>query len=244
MKTAVVFKWAMNPADQVAAADGSVSWAANRPEAGDDDHAAIATAISAADGGEVVGFTAASGEIAFGASRGTERTIAIDGMAVDAQPLEIARAYTEAIRKEGNIDVVAIGDCVWDPMVPSLLAGALGWPVVSAVDEVKPDNGNLLITRRYGTGTQDLLITGPVVLAVSARREEAEKPGMRVVLQARKKPVETVELSELSTDTNDLYEVKGYRKPETTAAKIFDATSDLDGAVAQLIQAMQMEGVL
>lgn len=244
MKVATIFKWAMNPADHIAAADGSVSWAANRPEDGDDDHAAIQAAVDAAGDQEIIGITAASGETAFGASRGAHRTLAVDGLSVDAQPLQIARAYAAAIQKEGDVSVVTIGDSAWNPMVPALLAGILGWPAISAVDAVRPDGDGLIVTRRYGTGTQDVSVAGPVVLAVSARREEEEKPGMRVVLQARKKPVETLDIADLGIGEGGVCEVKSHRKPDSAAARIFDATVDLDGAVAQMVQAMQMEGVL
>lgn len=242
MKAVAVFKWAMNPADQRAKADGSVSWAAKRPDVGDDDHAAVKVAVDAAGGGEVVGMTTANGDTAFAAARGAARTVAIDGLAVESQPAQIARVLANAVESEGGVDVVAIGDNVWDPMVPSLLAGFLGWPAVSAVDEVKPADGGLTVTRRYGTGTQDIAVTGPVVLAVSARREEETKPGMRVILQARKKPLDTVQAEGIGDAA--AYQVQGNRKPDAVASKIFDATEDLDGAVAQFVQAMQMEGVL
>ena len=242
MKAVTIFKWAMNPADQKAGPDGSVSWAAKRPDVGDDDHAAVAMAVAAADGGEVVGMTTANGDTAFAAARGAARTIALDGLEIESQPAQIARALANAVKAEGDVDVVTIGDSVWNPMVPSMLAGLLGWQAISAVDEVKPADGGLTVTRRFGTGTQDIAVSGPVVLAVSARREEENKPGMRVVLQARKKPVDTVAAEGMAEAA--AYQVKGNRKPDAVASKIFDATADLDGAVAQLVQAMQMEGVL
>lgn len=242
MKAVAVFKWAMNPADQRASADGSVTWTAKRPDVGDDDHAVVKAAVDAADGGEVVGMTTANGDTAFAAARGASRTVAIEGLAIDAQPTQIARVLANAVQDEADVDVVAIGDNVWDPMVPALLAGFLGWPAISAVDEVKPADGGLTVTRRYGTGTQDIVVSGPVVLAVLARREEESKPGMRVVLQARKKPVDTVAARGLGDAA--AYEVAGNRKPDAIASRIFDATEDLDGAVAQFVQALQVEGVL
>ena len=43
-----------------------------------------------------------------------------------------------------------------------------------------------VVVRRSGVGTQEIAVSGPVVLDVAARREEETKPGMRVVLAARK----------------------------------------------------------
>ncbi len=59
------------------------------------------------------------------------------------------------------------------------------------MDGVVVADGSLVVTRRHGMGTQDIAVTGPVVVDVAARREEEEKPGMRQVLAARKKPSDT-----------------------------------------------------
>ena len=113
-------------------------------------------------------------------------------MDILAQPTELASALANAVKGVEGVDLVAIGDCIWQPMVPSLLAGLLGWPCINAVDAAKREGGKLVVTRRFGAGTQDIAVEGPAVLAVAARREEENKPGMRAVLAARKKPVERV----------------------------------------------------
>ena len=58
-----------------------------------------------------------------------------------------------------------------------------------AVDEAKSEGGKLHVTRRFGTGTQELCVSGPIVLGVAAKHEEENKPGMRAVITARKKPM-------------------------------------------------------
>jgi electron transfer flavoprotein beta subunit len=159
---------------------------------------------------------------------------------ITAQPVEIASALANAIKGMDDVDLVTIGDCAWQPMVPSLLAGMLGWPCVLAVDAAHVEDGKLVVTRRYGAGTQDLAIAGPVVLGVAARREEETKPGMRAVLQARKKPVEKVDAQ---CENAAVFEFAETHEPLALASKLFDGT-DPQEAAAQLASALRSEGVL
>ena len=239
MTTVAVFKWAMDPHDERVGADGAIKWIADRPEVGDDDHAAVQVALDADQSGRVVGLTMASGDVAFGVARGAHETVALEGVPITAQQSEIASALASAIQGIDDVSVVAIGDCAWQPMVPALLAGKLGWPCICAVDAVKRENDALIVTRRLGAGTQDIAVDGNVVLAVAARREEESKPGMKAVLQARKKPVEKVDAC---TDAST-FDVTGSHDPAARASKIYDG-SDPQTAVDQLIAALKAEGVL
>ena len=240
MTSVAIFKWAMNPHDERVGSDGQIKWLAERPEAGDDDYAAVQAARDAAPDAELVGLTMASGDMAFAAARGAERTVAIEGVSILSQPTEVASALANAIKDMGDVSLVSIGDATWSPMVPSLLAAELGWPCILAVDAVRPEGDALVVTRRFGAGTQDVAVSGPVVLAVAARREEGAKPGMRQVLQARKKPVDTVPASFGDVQT---FEAIGVREPTAQASKLYDG-ADPAAAVAQLVSALQSEGVL
>ena len=240
MTSVAIFKWAMNPHDERVGSDGEIKWLAERPEVGDDDHEAVKVALDATPDGTVMGLTFDSGDTAFGVARGTAGTVAIESIPVTAQPTQIAKALAEAIKGMQDVELVAIGDSAWQPMVPSLLAGMLGWPCVLAVDAARVEDGALVVTRRFGAGTQDLRIDGPVVLGVAARREEESKPGMRAVLQARKKPVEKVAAS---YEDAAVFAVAGSHEPQELASKLFDGT-DPQGAAAQLVGALRSEGVL
>ena len=240
MTTIAVFKWAMDPHDERVGVDGNVKWTANKPVAGDDDHAVVKVACDIAADGEVVGLTMAGGDTAFAAARGAKRTIAIEGVDPLAQPMELAGALARAIESQEGVDAVVIGDCAWQPMVPSLVASMLGWPCVLAVDDARKEVGSLVVTRRFASGTQDVQVDCPAVVAVAARRVEENKPGMRAVLQARKLPVENV-----AGDATGFkrFESQGTHAPETAPARIFDG-SDPETAVAQLISALAAEGVM
>lgn len=244
MKSVVVFKWAVNPLDARVSADGVVDWSTASPWVGDDDYVAAQVACKAAGpDGEVVGLTLAGGDVAFAAARGAQHTVAIDGLPVTADALAIAQALAKAVGTLENVDVVAIGDSAWEPAVPVMLAGLLGWQALMAVDSVEMKDDGLCVTRRFGTGTQDVTVQGPVVLGVVARREEENKPGMRTVLNARKKPVTTVKVDELVGIALPSLSSRGTHLPETAPSRLFDG-SNPSQAVSQLLQALQAEGTL
>jgi electron transfer flavoprotein beta subunit len=238
-----VFKWALDPQDVRVGADGSVDWRGARPEVGDDDHAAAAVARAAAGDGEVVGLTLAGGDVAWAAARGAARTVVVEGVLPAADATGLARVLAAAVRSVGDVDVVAIGDTEWDPAVPAALAGELGWPALLAVDSAEVVDGQLRVTRRAGAGTQDVVVRRPVVLGVAARRAEQDKPGMREVLNARKKPVTTVSLAELGVDVASALSPRGSQLPPRSATRVFDG-ADPEQAVAQLVTALRADGVL
>lgn len=239
MKTIAIFKWAVNPDDALVRVDGTVNWGTARQEVGDDDHAAIACAVEAADGGEVIGLTLAGGDTAFAAARGAERTVAVEGFPVPADSTAVAHALADAIKEIGDVNAVVIGDAEWDPAVSALVAGLLGWPAIMAVDAVKPAENGLLVTQRFGTGTRDIQVGCPVLLDVAARREEEDKPGMRQVLAARKKPVDTVAIK----DDQPAFSSLGTRLPDTSPSCLFDGSNPAE-AVDQLLKALKTEGIL
>jgi electron transfer flavoprotein beta subunit len=111
------------------------------------------------------------------------------------------------------------------------------------VDEVRRSDDEFVVVRRSGVGTQEIAVSGPVVLDVAARREEETKPGMRVVLAARKKPQETFSFDELN-GSERTFEIEGYHDPEAVVSNVYDGTEDVDGAVAQLVAAIRAEGVI
>ncbi|HWQ76628.1 MAG TPA: electron transfer flavoprotein subunit alpha [Syntrophomonas sp.] len=244
MKSVVIFKWAVNPLDARVSADGTVDWSAASPWVGDDDYVAAQVAcIAAGLDGEVVGLTLAGGDVAFAAARGAQHTVAINGLPVTADASAIAQALAAAVRSLENVDVVVIGDSAWEPAVPVTLAGLLGWTALLDVDSVESKDDGLCVTRRFGTGTQDVTVRGPVVLGVVARHEEESKPGMRAVLDARKKPVKTVTVAELVDASLPSLTSRGTHLPETAPSRLFDG-SNPEQAVSQLLQALQAEGTL
>ena len=111
----------------------------------------------------------------------------------DAGRSELAAVLAAAVRQIGDVDLVITGDSSVDvaaKMVPTVLAGELGWPAVAEVTAVTGQAGALRVERAIPGGVQVLEISGPAVLAASADAAVPHVPGMKDLLAAGKKPVE------------------------------------------------------
>ena len=136
------------------------------------------------------------------------------------------------------LDIAGEGEVVGMTMASgdTAFAAARGAKRTIAIEGVDA----LVVTRRFGAGTQDVQVASPAVIAVAARREEESKPGMRAVLAARKLPVEQIAGS---TEGFAHMDSQGTHAPESAPARIFDGANP-EAAVEQLVAALKAEGVL
>ena len=77
---------------------------------------------------------------------------------------ELAAVLAEVIRHIGDVDLVVTGDSSVDvaaKMVPTVLAGELGWPAVAEVTAVSGQAGALHVERAIPGGVQVLEVSGP-----------------------------------------------------------------------------------
>jgi len=131
-------------------------------------------------------------------------------------------------------------------MVPTVMAGELGWPAVAEVTAVTGQAGTLRVERAIPGGTQVLEISGPAVLAASADAAVPRVPGMKDLLAAGKKPVEHLELAALDVPARSgVMTVTGQSRPDRKARKgqLLD-TTDPAAAAAELVSALRGAGVL
>lgn len=243
MKIIVVFKWSKNPQDARVGVDGSVDWRGVKMAVSDDDPAAMEIATAIASGGEIIGLTLGDGDVAWAAARGAASTVVVTDAMTDVNSSVTGAVFAAAIRRVEGVDAVLIGDSAWDYGVVTALSGQLGWPAVAGVVSAETDQGCLRVTRKMGSASQVLEVKGPVVLAVSASRDEQNAPGMKEVLAARKKPVERLALADLGLVPVVAVNSKGTRFPDTPPARII-AGNDPVTACEQLMAALRADGVL
>jgi len=243
MKIIVVFKWSRNPQDARVGVDGSVDWRGVKLSVSDDDPAAIEIANAIAAGDEIIGLTLGDGDTAWAAARGAASTVVVTDALTDVDSSVTGAVLAAAIRRIEGVDAVLIGDSAWDYGVVSALAGQLGWSALAGVVSANTEQGCLRVTRKMGSKSQVLEVKGPVVLAVSASRDEKNAPGMKEVLAARKKPVERLTLADLGLTPSSSVNSKKTRFPDTPPARIIDG-SDPVAASEQLMAALRADGVL
>jgi electron transfer flavoprotein beta subunit len=258
MRIVVAYKWASNPQEAVVGVDGHVDWSRARPGIGEYDLVAVELArrLAEATDGELIGLTAGAqgvgAAIACKAalSRGLDRAVIVEDDSLEgAGTTELAAVLAGAVRHVGDVDLVITGDSSVDvgaKMVPTVLAGKLGWAAVAEVTAVSGQAGALRVERTVPGGVQVLEISGPAVLAASVDAAVARVPGMRDVLAAGKKPVEHLEIAALDVPaTSAAVTVKGASRPDLKArkAQIFDAT-DPAAAANELVTALRGSGAL
>src|ERR1017187_1297986 len=160
MRIVVAYKWTRDPEEATVGADGTVDWSRAKP----------------------------------GLSRGLDRVVIVeDESLAEAGRSELAAVLAEVVRHIGDVDLVITGDSSVDvaaKMVPTVLAGELGWPAVAEVTAVSGQAGALRVERAIPGGVQVLEVSGPAVLAASADAAAPRVPGMQELLAAAKKPVE------------------------------------------------------
>ena len=258
MRIVVAYKWASDPQEAVVGADGKVDWSRAKPGIGEYDLVAVELArrLAEATGGELIGLSA--GPKGVGAaiackaalSRGLNRAVIVeDDSLKGAGSTQLAAVLASAVRHVGDVDLVITGDSSVDvgaKMVPTVLAGQLGWAAVAEVTAVSGQDGTLRVERAVPGGLQVLEISGPAVLAAAADAEAPRVPGMKDVLAAGKKPVEHLEIAALDVpEAGAAVTVKGTSRPELKArkAQILDTT---DPAVAanELVTALRGAGAL
>lgn len=244
MKVVVVYKWARDPEDAAVRSDGSVDWRGAKMVAGEDDHAAVTVglALTASSDGGAVGVTIGDGDASWAMARGVEQVVAVPDAPSLADNAATAGVLAAAIRWIGQVDVVVIGDAEAYPGVPAALAGVLGWAPLLGVSAATFTGGRILATRRIGDLEQTVSLGLPALLAVAAPSAEKHVPGMKEVLAARKRPVNTVSLADLGIRPHDQLRSRGTHVPEFGSAHIFE---DIPASAAgQLLARLREDGVL
>jgi electron transfer flavoprotein beta subunit len=261
MRIVVAYKWTRDPEEATVRADGTVDWSRAKPGLSAYDPVAmeLARQLAQAAGAELIGVTAGGKGVAVpiaskaALSRGLDRVVIVeDESLADAGRSELAAVLAEMIRHIGDVDLVVTGDSSVDvaaKMVPTVLAGELGWPAVAEVTAVSGtgvQGGALRVERAIPGGVQVLEISGPAVLAASADAAVPRVPGMKELLAAAKKPVELLELAALKVPpSSTVMTVTGRSRPERKARKgqLID-TTDPAAAAAELVTALREAGTL
>lgn len=97
-------------------------------------------------------------------------------------------------------DVVMCGMASTDggmSVVPAMLAERLGLPQLTMAAGVTVEGGSVRIRRDGDTSTETIEAQTPLVLSVTDQANEPRYPSFKGIMAAKKKPVETLSLSDL-----------------------------------------------
>lgn len=248
----VGYQWAPSAQDTVVTPDGRID--VSRAPAGlsEADQVAIefARGLAEAAGARLVAIGVGPDAVSSGlavkavASRGPDEVVVV----TDAAPstTSVAHALVAQAAAVDELVAIVLGDASADHgtrMVPALVAGLLGRPLLADVRSVSLGDPATVVAKFAG-GTQTLQIAGsPLVLSVAADAVTPRVPGMRDILAAAKKPLRVVEPpARLVGATLATVSVAPIRPP-SRGGRVIEADTPAQAA-DQLLSELSQAGVL
>ncbi|MCP4319495.1 MAG: electron transfer flavoprotein subunit beta/FixA family protein [Hyphomicrobiales bacterium] len=208
------------------------------------DHFAVEEAllIKEASGGEAevvivtVGDDDADDALRTALAKGAERGVRVwDDSLVDADSVTIAKVLAKVVERE-DPDMVFTGAQSVDfghAATGMALAGLLGWPHAAVVSKLdfKPGDENATIHRELEGGLEEIMsVTCPAVLSIQLGINQPRYASLRGIRQARQKPVDELDLSDLGLSAETVKAASRVRRmyaPERGQAEI------IEGSVAE-----------
>ena len=142
---------------------------------------------------------------------------AIAGSDAIATSLVLAKAL-----EKGSYDLVMCGMASTDgsmSVVPAMLAERLGLPQLTLASVVEAQGDQVRIKRDGDTATEVIGAKMPLVLSVTDQSGEARYPSFKGIMAAKKKPLETLSLSDLGVDAGDVGLSVAWTQVEDTTAR-------------------------
>src|SRR5262245_7305987 len=136
-----------------------------------------------------------------GADKGVHVT---DDAIAGSDALATSLVLAEAIKKIPH-DLVVCGMASTDAgmgVLPAMLSERLGVPEVTVGSEVSVDGDTVVIRRDADPRTDTLEGTMPLLLSVTDRSGEARFPSFKVIMAAKKKPVDSHTVTDLAISTD------------------------------------------
>ena len=158
--------------------------------------------------------------------------------------LTTARVLAEVVRREG-FDLVIAGTESTDGyagVVPQMIAELLDAPALTYATSVETDGSVVTIHRQTLEGYDVVSANLPAVVAVTAGVVEPRYPTFKGIMDAKKKPVENLTLSELGVDPSPGQEVVSITDaPERSAGRKLEDDGE---AFAQIISLLEQRKVI
>jgi electron transfer flavoprotein beta subunit len=150
---------------------------------------------------------------------------AIAGSDAVATSLVLAKAVQRGPAGEGEgspYDLVMCGMASTDgsmSVVPAMLAERLGLPQLTLASVVETQGDQVRIKRDGDTATEVVGGTMPLVVSVTDQSGEARYPSFKGIMAAKKKPMETLSLTDLGVDAGDVGLSVAWTEVEETTAR-------------------------
>jgi electron transfer flavoprotein beta subunit len=163
--------------------------------------------IAEAQGGEVtiltVGPAKATDSIRKALSMGANKAVhVLDDAIAGSDAVETSLVLAEALKATG-FDLVVFGSEATDArtgVVPAMVAERLGLPQLTLAGKVDIAGSEVTIRRVTDDGFETVTGSLPAVISVVEKINEPRYPSFKGIMAAKKKPVQTLTLADLSLD--------------------------------------------
>jgi electron transfer flavoprotein beta subunit len=168
--------------------------------------------LKEAQGGEVtlvsMGPAQAQEGIRRGLSMGADKGVLVtDDALQSADALVTARVLAEAIKKQGEFDLVITAVESTDGYtgtLPATLAEFLGVPQVTFAKTLEVADGKVRVQRQTADGYHMVECPTPCVISVTAGVNEPRYASFKGIMAAKKKPLETLALADLGLSGDEV----------------------------------------
>ena len=140
----------------------------------------------------------------------------------DLEPLEVAKVLKAAIAEE-NPNVVIMGKQAIDGdnnATGQMLAAILDWPQATFASAVELSGDSAKVTREVDGGLQTIEVGLPAIITADLRLNEPRYASLPNIMKAKKKPLDTKELSALGVDAKPHLKVLKVAEPAKRSAGI------------------------
>ena len=162
------------------------------------------TRVTALCVGPEKGVDAVRKALQMGADKGVH---VVDDAISGSDAIATSLVLAEAIKKIGTPDIVLCGMASTDGamgVVPAMLAERLGLPQVTLASQLETQGDQIRAKRDGDAATEVIGATLPVVLSVTDQTGEARYPSFKGIMAAKKKPVESWDLSDLDIEAEEV----------------------------------------
>ena len=164
---------------------------------------------------------------------GADRTILVDATA-DVQPLGVAKALAQLVRKETPQMVILGKQAIDDDsnQTGQMLAALLEWPQATFASKVKVAGDELEVTREVDGGLETVAVKLPAVVTTDLRLNEPRYVTLPNIMKAKKKTLEVVKPQDLGVDLSPRLKTLKVEEPSKRKAGV--VVKSVDELVAKL----------
>lgn len=150
------------------------------------------------------------------------------------EPIGVAKILQSVIAREKPNLVLMGKQAVDDDMnaTGQMLAGLMGWPQASFASHIEITDQQAKVTCEVDAGQEILSMPLPAVITADLRLNEPRYASLPKIMQARKKPIETLSPEELGVDLTPRLSILSMSEPPTRKAGI--VVSSVEELVAKL----------